>query len=74
VIVFFWKFFGNNWSGDGVFSAEKWDYYGTTLFFLVKKWIFSTGRWIFLSKVKKRVDLLLQVGYIPALEILCRTG
>ena len=43
VIVFFLK----TLFGDRVFRVEKWGCYGTVLFFLVKKWVFSTGRWIF---------------------------
>ncbi len=42
--------------------------------FLVKKGVFSTGKQYFLSIVKKKVDLLFEAGYIPALEKLCRTG
>ena len=47
---------------------------GCDQFFWVKKGIFSTGKQYFLSIVKKKVDLLFEVGYSPALEKLCRTG
>jgi hypothetical protein len=57
-----------------VFWVFGGGYYWAWIFFLVKKGVFSTGRGKFLSIVKKKVDLLFEAGYIPALEKLCRTG